>query len=84
MLARAAINKYTVLCDRAELSRGAAAKLIGVSRTTLNNWEKAATDGKDVGMFVSKLEAILSACSVLEKAINSGQLPGQERNVLRL
>ena len=78
MLAKRALKSYIKRCDEAQVTKGTRAKLVGVSRTTYNNWESALKDDHDVDYYTSTLERIIKATGVLQDKLEKGELPGKD------
>ena len=80
MLANKVISGYISKCSKAGISKGAQASLIGVSRTTLANWETALKEGRTLDTLSSTLEKMLSVSSELDRMVKEGRLPVSDRS----
>ena len=79
MLANKVISGYISKCSKAGISKGAQASLIGVSRTTLVNWDTAMKEGKTIDTLTSTLEKMLTVSHEIDRLVKEGRLPASDR-----
>ena len=79
MLANKIVLGYINKCNKAGLSKGAQASLIGVSRTTLANWEATLKKEQTIDTLSSTIEKMLTVSQEIDRLVKEGRLPALDR-----